>query len=75
MEDLVEILVSHRNKMMTQKEFAERLGITQQAVSAFETKKYTPSIKMIMKMIEVLEITLILHHNGRIEYVLWERVK
>jgi len=47
-----------QEKGMTQEELAERLHVTRQAVSNWETKKTRPDVEMLEKISEVFAITL-----------------
>ena len=44
-------------KQMSQKEFAERTGISQSTISDWKRKKTNPSVDKILKICETLEIT------------------
>ena len=43
--------------MLNQKQFAERMGTTQQRVSEWETNKIEPSLYNVIKMLKVLGVT------------------
>lgn len=45
------------SKNMTQKQFAERIGITQTTYSFIESGSHKPSFSVINKLSEVLELT------------------
>ena len=45
------------SKNMTQKQFAEKIGITQTTYSFIESGSHKPSFKIINKLAEVLELT------------------
>lgn len=47
------------NKGLTQEEAADRIGVTLQAVSAYESGKRQPGIDMLMKLAEVYEVSSI----------------
>lgn len=49
------ILLDEKN--MSQKEFAERTGISQSTISDWKRKKTNPSAEKIMKICEVLQVT------------------
>ena len=42
----------------TQREFAERLGISRQSVHAIETQKYDPSLPLAFKIAGLFETTI-----------------
>ena len=43
---------------MTQKELADRIGVTRQTVNAIELAKYSPSLEVAFRIAAVLEVTL-----------------
>jgi putative transcriptional regulator len=43
---------------MTQKEIAERIGVTRQTVNAIESAKYSPSLEVAFKIAEVFGVPL-----------------
>lgn len=43
---------------MTQKELAERIGVTRQTVNAIEGGKYSPSLEVAFRIAEVFEVPL-----------------
>lgn len=45
------------SKNMTQKQFAEKIGITQTTYSFIESGSHKPSFAIINKLAEVLELT------------------
>ena len=45
------------SKNMTQKQFAEKIGITQTTYSFIESGSHKPSFKIINKLAEILELT------------------
>lgn len=47
-----------KKKNISQEELAASLGITQGAISAYETGRWEPSITTIKKMAQVLECTV-----------------
>lgn len=46
------------NGEMTQKELAERVGVTRQTVHAIEAGKYSPSLEVAFKIAEVFGVPL-----------------
>lgn len=57
MEKIGEIIRSHRiAKNMTQKELGEKVFVTKQAVSKWETGKTLPDIETVRKLCDILEI-------------------
>lgn len=46
------------DKGLTQEEAADRIGVTRQAVSAYESGKRQPGIDMLMKLAEVYEVSI-----------------
>jgi putative transcriptional regulator len=40
---------------MTQKELADRVGVTRQTVNAIEANKYSPSLEVAFKIAQVLQ--------------------
>ncbi len=52
------IAQQRKRKNMTQKELAEHIGVTEQAVSNWENGRRLPDISLLPKICEVLEITL-----------------
>jgi putative transcriptional regulator len=47
-----------RHGEMTQKELAERIGVTRQTVNAIEGAKYSPSLEVAFRSAEVFEVPL-----------------
>ena len=47
----------HRDEM-TQKQLAERVGVTRQTVNAIEGSKYSPSLEVAFRIAEVFEVPL-----------------
>lgn len=47
----------HRGEM-SQKELAERIGVSRQTVNAIEGAKYSPSLEVAFKIAEVFEVPL-----------------
>lgn len=45
------------SKNLTQKQFAEKIGITQTTYSFIESGSHKPSFKIINKLAEILELT------------------
>ena len=43
---------------MTQKELAERVGVTRQTVNAIEGSKYSPSLEVAFRIAEVFGVPL-----------------
>ena len=43
---------------MTQKELAERVGVTRQTVNAIEGSKYSPSLEVAFRIAEVFQVPL-----------------
>ena len=43
---------------MTQKELAERIGVTRQTVNAIEGSKYSPSLEVAFRIAEVFQVPL-----------------
>lgn len=52
------IAVRRKAKKLTQSQLAEKLGITDKAVSKWETGKSMPDLSLFMPLCEILEITL-----------------
>ena len=46
------------DKSLTQEEVADRIGLTRQAVSAYESGKRQPGIDILMKLAEVYEVNI-----------------
>ncbi len=46
------------NGEMTQKELAERLGVTRQTIMAIEAAKYSPSLEVAFKIAAVFNLPL-----------------
>ena len=59
------------NKGMSQTQFAEKLNITRQTVSSWETGNSNPDVSMLMKIANVLEVDvdLILYPEGSVKRV------
>lgn len=51
------IKMLRKYNMLNQKQFAERMGTTQQRVSEWETNKIEPSLYNAIKMLKVLGVT------------------
>lgn len=51
------IKMLRKYNMLNQKQFAERMGTTQQRVSEWETNKIEPSLYNVIKMPKVLGVT------------------
>ena len=51
------IKMLRKYNMLNQKQFAERMGTTQQRVSEWETNKIDPSLYNVIKMLKVLGVT------------------
>ncbi len=51
------IFLMLNQKQMSQKEFAERTGISQSTISDWKRKKTNPSVDKILKICEVLQVT------------------
>lgn len=51
------IKMLRKYNMLNQKQFAERMGTTQQRVSEWETNKIEPSLYNVIKMLKVLGVT------------------
>ena len=47
-----------KNKGISQEELAKALGVSQGAISAYETGRWEPSIQTIKKMASILECTV-----------------
>ena len=47
-----------RERMITQMELAETLGVTAQAVSKWETKANSPDIALIPKIAELFDVSI-----------------
>lgn len=43
---------------MTQKELAERVGVTRQTLNAIEGSKYSPSLEVAFRIAEVFQVPL-----------------
>ena len=43
---------------MTQKELAERIGVTRQTVNAIEGAKYSPTLELAFRIAEVFDVPL-----------------
>ena len=52
------IVLLRKEKGMTQKELADKLGVTDKAVSRWETGKNYPDIETLKKLAEVLEVSV-----------------
>ena len=50
--------IARIRKQLKQKELAEKLGVTPQAISDMERGVYTPSYETMRKMSEILEATV-----------------
>lgn len=48
-----QVKVIRQKLLLTQVEFADKLGISKQMVSNYESGKYNPSMKMIKKLMEL----------------------
>lgn len=46
------------NSEMTQKELAERVGVTRQTIMAIEAAKYSPSLEVAFKIAAVFDLPL-----------------
>lgn len=46
------------NNEMTQKELADKTGVTRQTIMAIESAKYSPSLEVVFKIAEVFELPL-----------------
>lgn len=53
------IKMLRKYNMLNQKQFAERMGTTQQRVSEWETNKIEPSLYNVIKMLKVLGVTFV----------------
>lgn len=51
------IKMLRKYNMLNPKQFAERMGTTQQRVSEWETNKIEPSLYNVIKMLKVLGVT------------------
>lgn len=51
------IKMLRKYNMLNQKQFAERMGTTQQRVSEWETNKIEPSLYNVIKMLKILGVT------------------
>jgi len=51
------IMFLRRKKKMTQAQFAKRLGINQVNITCYENGRYQPSLQMIVKIADVLEVS------------------
>ena len=47
-----------KEKEMTQKELADKLGVTDRAVSKWENGRGMPDVSLLRKISEILEITV-----------------
>lgn len=47
-----------RHGQMSQKELAERIGVTRQTVNAIEGNKYSPSLEVAFRIAEVFAVPL-----------------
>lgn len=52
-----DIKMLRKYNILNQKQFAERMGTTQQRVSEWETNKIEPSLYNVIKMLKVLGVT------------------
>ena len=56
-EELTNFVKQHRRVVgMTQKELAERVGVTRQTILSIEKGKYTPSVALALHLAEVFEV-------------------
>ena len=46
------------NDEMTQKELADKVGVTRQTIMAIESAKYSPSLEVAFKIAEVFDLPL-----------------
>lgn len=53
----IRVLRFHRGEM-TQKELAERIGVTRQTLNAIEGSKYSPSLEVAFRIAEVFGVPL-----------------
>ncbi len=57
--DFVDKIIKIRNKKgVTQKELAQKVGMTQSAIARFESQANSPKLDTVMKIAEALEITI-----------------
>lgn len=63
------------DKGLTQEEVADRIGLTRQAVSAYESGKRQPGIDILMKLAEVYEVSIENLLYGRKDIIEKRRVK
>ena len=47
------------NNEMTQKELAEKVGVTRQTIVAIEAAKYSPSLELAFRIAHVFGVTLV----------------
>lgn len=62
-----------KEKKLTQNQLAEKLGITDKAVSKWETGKSMPDISLLIPLCEILDITLNEMFAG--EYISEDKIK
>lgn len=62
-----------KEKKLTQNQLAEKLGITDKAVSKWETGKSMPDISLLIPLCEILDITLNEMFAG--EYISADKIK
>ena len=63
------------DKSLTQEEVADRIGLTRQAVSAYESGKRQPGIDILMKLAEVYEVSIENLLYGKKDVIEKRRVK
>ncbi|WP_440056359.1 helix-turn-helix transcriptional regulator (plasmid) [Pseudoalteromonas sp. T1lg65] len=51
-------LLRFMNDEMTQKDLAERVGVTRQTIMAIEAAKYSPSLEVAFKIAQVFKVPL-----------------
>ena len=63
------------DKGLTQEEVADRIGLTRQAVSAYESGKRQPGIDILMKLAEIYEVNIENLLYGKKDVIERRRVK
>ncbi len=59
LEIIKKLSISRSKKGMSQREFAEKIGITQSALARFETGKINPTLSFLQKVTDGLGLKLV----------------
>ena len=57
-KQIVEQYIEQKNRQLTQTELASVMGVTRPNISRFETGEYNPSLDLLVKMAECMDLEI-----------------